>query len=223
MANRYLCQPILVKCLTSSSPTMSFKMPARRPLTSEQRHAAASPVTHAFIVAAPGSGKTTVAAERYGIHRFLDGQPGLRTLGLSFARSATQELRHRVQGRWGAQAITWPHEIQTLDSLLYELIRHLLVTGAVRWPGGHTELVVLDTWRGQTGARYLLAEQGWRRVAALNGDSVGSTGSRITHGAWYRSQEGLRSAARSWRVHTRRYSRRPAGGAEQRQAAYASC
>lgn len=159
-------------------------MPARRPLTTEQRQAAASSASHTFIVAAPGSGKTTVAAERYGVYRFVNGGSGLRTLGLSFARSATQELRNRVQGRWGTQAISWPHEIQTLDSLLYELVRHLLVTGAIRWPGGHTELIVLDTWRGQTGARYLLAEQGFRRVAALNGGSITSTGSRIRHGAY---------------------------------------
>jgi DNA helicase II / ATP-dependent DNA helicase PcrA len=41
-------------------------MPTRLPLTAEQQQAAATTAAHAFIVAAPGAGKTTVAAERFG-------------------------------------------------------------------------------------------------------------------------------------------------------------
>jgi DNA helicase-2/ATP-dependent DNA helicase PcrA len=124
-------------------------VPTLFPLTAEQRRAAATTAPHAFIIAAPGAGKTTVAAERYGVNGYLDSQPGLRTLGVSFARSATQEFRHRVHGRWGASAVGWPHDIKTLDSLHCELISHLLVTSTLRWPGGHTELTVLDTWRAR--------------------------------------------------------------------------
>lgn len=149
-------------------------MPARPPLTAEQRRAAAATAPHTFIVAAPGSGKTTVAAERYGVNRYLGSQPGLRTLGASFARSATQELRHRVQGRWGTRAVGWPNDVKTLDAVHCELVRHLLITGTLRWPRGHTELTVLDSWRGQTGHRYLVPDQGWRRVAKVKGRDVSS-------------------------------------------------
>jgi len=148
-------------------------------LTAEQRHAAAATAAHAFIVAAPGAGKTTVAAERYGVSRYLGTEPGLRTLGVSFARSATQELRHRVQERWGTRAVGWPNDVKTLDAFHCELVRYLLVTGTLRWPGGHTELTVLDTWRGQHNARYLVPDQGWRRAANVSGRDVASVGVRI--------------------------------------------
>lgn len=159
-------------------------MPAHQPLTPEQRRAAANPLDHAFIVAAPGSGKTTVAAERYGVCRYLYPQDGRRVLGVSFARSATQELRSRVQGRWGAQTLRWPNDVMTLDSLHCELVRHLLTSGSLRWPGGHTELTVLDTWRGQANARLLLPQQGWRRVAAIRGTDVTSAAAPITQSTY---------------------------------------
>lgn len=159
-------------------------MPARLPLTPEQRRAAATQAEHAFIVAAPGTGKTTVAAERYGVNRYLLGRSGQRTLGVSFARSATEELRRRVRGRWGTRAVDWPHDVRTLDSLHCELVRHLLVIGALHWPGGHTELTVLDTWRGQTGVRYLVPDQGWRRVVTVTGRGVTSAGQPITRAGY---------------------------------------
>jgi len=159
-------------------------MPTRLPLTTEQRRAAATTVAHAFIVAAPGAGKTTVAAERYGVARYLDSRAGMRTLGVSFARSATQELRERVQGRWGKRAVDWPNDIKTLDSLHCELVKHLLVTRTLHWPDGRTDLTVLDTWRGQTGARYLLPGQGWRRVATLQGRDVTSAGQPIIRASY---------------------------------------
>jgi DNA helicase-2/ATP-dependent DNA helicase PcrA len=159
-------------------------MPARLPLTLEQRRAAANPADHAFIVATPGAGKTTVAAERYGVSRYLRRRFGCRTLGVSFARSATQELRQRVQGRWGTRAVDWPNDVMTLDSLHCELVRHLLKSRTLRWPGGHTELTVIDTWRGQANARLLLPQQGWRRVATADGTDVTSAASPITQSTY---------------------------------------
>ena len=47
----------------------------RLPLTDEQKKASTSRDRRLFIEANPGSGKTTVAAERYGILRF-DGTHG---------------------------------------------------------------------------------------------------------------------------------------------------
>jgi DNA helicase-2/ATP-dependent DNA helicase PcrA len=159
-------------------------VPSRLSLTSEQRRAAATSAPRAFIIAAPGSGKTTVAAERYGVVRYNGAFDSHRILALSFARSAKQELAERIRWRWGSAALAWPHEAVTLDGLHRELVTYLLRTGVIQWPGGHTELTVIDTWRGQAGARYLLPVQQFRRVAALNDTQVTSTRRAITTGVY---------------------------------------
>ena len=144
----------------------------RLQLTDEQTRAAATYAQRAYIEAGPGCGKTTVAAERYGVLRF-DGcaqAPGL--VGLSFARSARGELEDRVRRRWGSHALRWPHKVWTLDSLHRAILVHLLRTGQITWLGGHTELTVHDSWRGQDGSRRLSPEQPWRRVVTLNGRQV---------------------------------------------------
>jgi DNA helicase II / ATP-dependent DNA helicase PcrA len=151
-------------------------MPPRVPLTSEQLRAAASTDDRVFIVAVPGSGKTTVACERYGVLRFNQTTDSRRVLGLSFARSATFEFSDRVRGRWGSPALAWPHRVATLDAMARELVQHMLSSGRLTWPGGHTQLNVLDTWRGQQGARFLLPEQSYRRVARIDGTTVKSAG-----------------------------------------------
>jgi DNA helicase-2/ATP-dependent DNA helicase PcrA len=132
-------------------------------LTDQQVVAAATPLTRVFLEASPGSGKTTVAAQRFGAQRY---NPSLTTLGLiddrsvtalSFTRSATWELHRRVRRTWGPAALRWPHRIVTLDTLLYDLLVHLLDTGQVRWPGGHRRLEVYDSWK-------VLADETWRYV-----------------------------------------------------------
>jgi hypothetical protein len=83
-------------CSNSCTPNLPGRMPSVHParrtasmrlqLTDEQKRAAATPAQRAYIEAGPGCGKTTVAAERYGVLRF-DGcghAPGL--VALSFAR-----------------------------------------------------------------------------------------------------------------------------------------
>jgi DNA helicase-2/ATP-dependent DNA helicase PcrA len=152
----------------------------RLQLTDEQKRAAATQAQRAYIEAGPGCGKTTVAAERYGVLRF-DGcaqAPGL--MALSFARSARGELEDRVRRRWGSHALRWPHKVWTLDSLHCAILAHLLRTGQITWPGGHTELTVHDSWRGQDGSRPLSPDRPWRRVVTLNGRQVVS-GTRAVH------------------------------------------
>jgi DNA helicase-2/ATP-dependent DNA helicase PcrA len=70
-------------------------------LTDEQKAAASASDQRLFIEAAPGAGKTTVAAERYGILRYTrpTGSGGSIT-AVSFTRSATGELFRRIRGRW---------------------------------------------------------------------------------------------------------------------------
>ncbi|WP_179872021.1 UvrD-helicase domain-containing protein [Microcella indica] len=64
-------------------------------LTDEQVLAAASEDRLVDIVSAPGSGKTTVAAERFGFHRYQRGDDR-GVLGLTFNRAAARELAQRV-------------------------------------------------------------------------------------------------------------------------------
>jgi DNA helicase-2/ATP-dependent DNA helicase PcrA len=101
-----------------------------------------------FIDAGPGTGKTTVAAQRFGALRFA---PEARTdhravTAVSFTRAATWTLQRRVKRIWGSGALTWPHRITTLDTIMIDLLHNLLRTGLLRWPNAHTELTVVDSW-----------------------------------------------------------------------------
>jgi DNA helicase II / ATP-dependent DNA helicase PcrA len=152
----------------------------RVPLTDEQKGAACARDERLFIEAPPGAGKTTVAAERYGVLRYTR-SPGSRgsITAISFTRSATGELFRRIRGRWGSTAVTWPHDVITIDKLICIVVERLLREGVIRWPGGHTTLEVLDDWRGHRGYRWLQAGS-FRRVATI--DDSGSVTSTHTGG-----------------------------------------
>jgi DNA helicase-2/ATP-dependent DNA helicase PcrA len=152
----------------------------RLPLTDEQKDAVRASHDRLFIEAAPGAGKTTAAAERYGLLRFnRSSPPGHSITAVSFTRSATGELHRRVRGRWGSTALTWPHGVKTIDTLVCNIVEHLLRQQVIRWPGGHTSLQVLDDWRGHRGYRWLLAGS-FRRVAAIAASgTVTSAGRRV--------------------------------------------
>jgi DNA helicase-2/ATP-dependent DNA helicase PcrA len=152
----------------------------RPPLTDEQRTAVIARAPRIFIEANPGSGKTTVAAERFGFIRFEQRAVGTQaTTAVSFTRSATSELHRRIQGRWGSSAVSWPHGVTTIDTLVFSIVQHLLRRGHIRWPGGHTALQVLDDWRGHQGFRYLPIGS-YRRVCAVDANrSVTSTGLHV--------------------------------------------
>jgi DNA helicase-2/ATP-dependent DNA helicase PcrA len=121
--------------------------PVAGSLTAEQKCAAASRFPNLFIEAEPGSGKTSVAAQRFGVLRYLAGLDERAVLAISFTRSATAELRSRVQRIWGPSANQWPHEIGTIDSLMRRLVRALLIGRHVEWIGGHVDIDVIDDWR----------------------------------------------------------------------------
>ncbi|MGX1759384.1 UvrD-helicase domain-containing protein [Streptomyces lydicus] len=137
-------------------------------LTHEQLLAAGSPQSRLYIEAAPGSGKTTVSTQRYGLHRFARTADHRAVLAVSFTRSATAEIRDRVLERWGPAALTWPHRIVTLDTVIHDLLTHLLQAGLVQWPGGHRELQVFDTWRTHLPSVYVFQ----RPVLKLDGCQV---------------------------------------------------
>lgn len=149
--------------------------PALAVLTHEQLIAAGTPLGRAYIEASPGSGKTTVAAQRFGYQRFTahaaasTGAGARAVVAVSFTRSATWELRQRIRQSWGPSALRWPHRVMTLDTLIYGLLEYLLDTGQIRWPGGHRHLDVHDSWKA-------IAEHLWiRGIAGLNFDGTDVT------------------------------------------------
>jgi DNA helicase-2/ATP-dependent DNA helicase PcrA len=154
----------------------------RLPLTDEQKTAATSRRDRLFIEANPGSGKTTVAAERYGILRFDRTSAESRAVtAISFTRSATGELNRRIRGRWGTRATGWPHGVMTIDRLVCDIVHHLLRRGLIHWLGDHATLEVLDEWRGHKGYRWLVPGNNYRRAAALDANArLTSVGRPVT-------------------------------------------
>jgi DNA helicase-2/ATP-dependent DNA helicase PcrA len=67
-----------------------------RGLTPEQLLTAASPHRLVYVEAFPGSGKTTVSQQRFGLHRFARTTDHRAVVAVSFTRSATEEIRNRV-------------------------------------------------------------------------------------------------------------------------------
>ncbi|USI90405.1 UvrD-helicase domain-containing protein [Rhodococcus pyridinivorans] len=124
-------------------------------LTGEQRLAAATPRKNIFIEAGPGTGKTTVSAQRFGVKRFAGEHRHDRraVVAVSFTRSAAYTLRRRVQRLWGSGATMWPHRIVTLDTIMCDLLHDLLRLKLVVWPNtetlwpdGRVLLDVRDSW-----------------------------------------------------------------------------
>jgi DNA helicase-2/ATP-dependent DNA helicase PcrA len=135
-------------------------------LTDEQVLAAASEAQLVNIVSAPGSGKTTVAAERFGYQRYrrVDSRG---VLGLSFTVAAAGELRSRIVSRWGSRSTMFPHCISTFDEFHVQMFQWLLDQSLVHWPGRNGPIEVHDNYSGFKGYRWLRAGN-WCRHAALN-------------------------------------------------------
>ncbi len=157
----------------------------RLQLTEEQKVAAASQGHRVLIEASPGSGKTSVAAERFGLLRFAEVVGTDRPIvAVSFTRSATGGLRNRVVQRWGAAACAWPNRIETIDALLRHLLEYLLRKRVLRWPGDHLELDVLDDWHGHAGFRPLNPGD-WCRFMEVQPDgTVRTKAATLTDTRW---------------------------------------
>ncbi|WP_082097211.1 UvrD-helicase domain-containing protein [Demequina silvatica] len=128
---------------------------ALRDLTEEQLVAAGSATQNIYIEAGPGTGKTTVSAQRFGVLRFSPSHRSDRraVVAVSFTRAATHNLRRRVRRIWGNAAQDWPHRVVTLDTimagLLHDLLSSRLVTwpnSVALWPDGNITLDVRDSW-----------------------------------------------------------------------------
>ena len=81
----------------------------KRALTDEQGRPATSRSQRTLVIAAPGSGKTFMAVERFGVLRYNHHQHDHRGIAaVSFARSASDELLVRIRRRWGGDAVRPP-------------------------------------------------------------------------------------------------------------------
>lgn len=144
----------------------------RPSLTDEQRHIAASRAKLVFVEAVPGSGKTTVAAERFGVLRYGQMKADPRGIvAVSFARSAVAELKHRIRRRWGARTIAPPNAVTTMDGLHRDVVGFLLRTRRLEWPGGIVAPKLIDSWARQRGASRIstTAPRNQRWELALDG------------------------------------------------------
>jgi DNA helicase-2/ATP-dependent DNA helicase PcrA len=138
-------------------------------LTRQQSLAAGTKSSPLFIEAGPGTGKTAVSAHRFGVYRYQMGSrsDARAVVAVSFTRAATANLVQRVRRLWGTRAITWPHRVVTLDTIMSDLVHDLLRAGLLKWPNGHTELAVVDSWScfgGSTWNRttyWFRISQGW--------------------------------------------------------------
>jgi DNA helicase-2/ATP-dependent DNA helicase PcrA len=149
-------------------------------LTNEQTTAATTRHPRLYIEAGPGSGKTTVAAERFGVLRFAKTADRRGILALSFTRSATTELRRRVERRWGSSALARPHRTGTFDRFHCDLLHYMLREGHIEWPFGHKRIEVLDAWNGQVGFQFLQPPNGFKRMMTLHGRSIDTVAVRVT-------------------------------------------
>ncbi|MBT8159605.1 MULTISPECIES: UvrD-helicase domain-containing protein [Arthrobacter] len=145
-------------------------------LTDRQVVAAVSERPFINIISAPGSGKTTVAAERFGYLASQRSSDRRGVLGLSFNRAAVAELSSRITARWGKPTIQLPNMVTTFDDLHVRILHHLIDRGLIRWPGGHSVVEVLDEYRGRRGFRFLSVTN-WKRIARCD-----QSGQVVSHG-----------------------------------------
>lgn len=128
----------------------------RPQLTEDQKRIVGARDRLIFVESAPGSGKTTVAAELFGVARLIHASRDPRAVvAVSFARTATSELRNRVRRRWGGRVTSGSDRVDTMDGLHRSMIDFLLGTRLIRWPGGPPALEVIDSWERQRGATRL--------------------------------------------------------------------
>lgn len=147
-------------------------------LTNAQVLAAAAQDRLVNVVSAPGSGKTTVATERYGYLRYQRGDTR-GVLGLTFNRAAATELHRRIDARWGANCIRSGHRVVTFDHLHVDFLTRLLSLGKLTWRDGITTLDVCDDYRGFKGYRFLKMDE-FERYASLDASrSVISKGRKV--------------------------------------------
>jgi DNA helicase-2/ATP-dependent DNA helicase PcrA len=145
-------------------------------LNEAQLRAATSDRPRTFIEAGPGAGKTTIAAERFGLLKYgrtKATDPPI--VALSFTNAATSVLRRTIAQRWGRSALGQRGVVRTIDSELVRTLEFLLRAKYITWPGGHTALDPDDSWAGTPAYKFRPENLRWRSFFA-----VGLKGKTVT-------------------------------------------
>ena len=120
-------------------------------LTLDQRRAAYTTERLSYIEAVPGSGKTTIASERFGYLRYsLRDSRGV--IALAYNRAACAELVHRIDARWGSRCVSDLHCVMTFDELYRDILHFLLRRSLISWIGSPI-IDVRENYRGLKGFR----------------------------------------------------------------------
>ncbi len=145
------------------------------PLNDDQLLAAASRRPRTLIEAGPGAGKTTIAAERFGLLRFsrttAQNPP---VVALSFTNAATGVLRKAIEERWGRTALGQRGVVRTIDSDLVRTLEFLLRSGHLTWPSANTSLNPLESWDARPEYKFRPKDLRWQPffVVGVNERSV---------------------------------------------------
>ncbi|WP_420637735.1 UvrD-helicase domain-containing protein [Candidatus Poriferisocius sp.] len=161
---------------------------SRPRLSVEQRSALLNTSQLSFVESAPGSGKTTVAVERFGVlhHARSNGLEPRGIISVSFARSAVAELRIRTAARWGTRSLHSPNRVATMDRLHRCVVEYLLLTGLVTWPVEVKRPQVIDSWARQRGATRVSpgGQQDQRWEIGMNGTTLAADYRRVERACW---------------------------------------
>lgn len=117
----------------------------------DQRRAAYTTERLSYIEAVPGSGKTTIASERFGYLRYsLRDSRGV--IALTYNRAACAELVSRIYARWGSRCVAEMHCVMTFDELYRDILNFLLRRSLISWIGSPA-VEVRENYRGLKGFR----------------------------------------------------------------------
>lgn len=153
-----------------------------------------------FIEAGPGTGKTTVAVERFGLYRFvrtnaLEGE----VLALAFTRSVTSEFRDRVRLRWGEGALAGKRgSVSTIDAEFVRVLQFLRANDLISWPGNPETITPINSWDESEIAKFNWSK--WKPSAfrvAVQGNTVTAIADPDHVGAMYVSKKDLEEKLRA--------------------------
>ena len=141
-----------------------------------------------FIEAGPGTGKTTVAVERFGLYRFRrTALAGGEVLALAFTRSVTSEFRDRVRVRWGEGALTGHRGgVSTIDAEFVRVLEFLRSNCLIEWPGDPATIAPINSWNDLGIVNYNRGPWKTRTfLVAVRGNSVEAVADPADHGRYY--------------------------------------
>lgn len=166
------------------------------------RRAVLCPDKLVFIDAGPGTGKTTVAVERFGVYRFArTSASGGGVRALAFTRAVTAELRRRIRARWGEGALSGDlGSVSTIDADFHRVLEFLRANGLITWPGSPPAVTPVNSWSDVDGVAKF-NHGSWQtdtyRVGIVDGEVVAVTDRKAGPGETYIGKKVLTKALKN--------------------------